>query len=69
MAEKLTQKQRWEERNFILLSLIRLHSMINLEDTGVTALLSVSQKLRHIEEDGGTISDDLLLEQYMEAIQ
>lgn len=69
MAEKLTQKQRWEERNFILLSLIRLHSMINLDDTGVTALLSVSQKLRHIEEDGGTISDDLLLEQYMEAIQ
>ncbi len=68
MAEKLTQKQRWEERNFILLSLIRLHSMINLEDTSVTALLSVSQKLRHIEEDGGTLSDERLLEKFMEEL-
>ncbi len=68
MGERLTPEQRWEERNFILVSLIRLHSMINLEDTGVTALLSVSQKLRHIEQEGGTVNDDVLLEKFMEEL-
>lgn len=68
MGEYQSQQERWEERNFIIISLIRLHSMINLEDTGVTALLSVSQKLRHIEQEGGTVSDDVLLEKFMEEL-
>lgn len=68
MDEHLTQKQRWEERNFIITSLIRLHSMLELEPEAVRSLVCVARRVREIESDGGSISDDKVLEKFMEEL-
>ena len=68
MDEHLTQKQRWEERNFIIISLIRLHSMVDLEPEAVRSLVGVARRVREIESDGGSISDDKVLEKFMEEL-
>ena len=65
---KQTQMERWEERNFILVSLIRLHSMVCLEPEAVSVLVGVARRVREIEDDGGSISDDRLLEKFMEEL-
>lgn len=68
MGERLTPEQRWEERNFILVSLIRLHSMVCLEPEAVDVLVGVARRVRQIETDGGSISDERLLEKFMEEL-
>lgn len=68
MDEHLTQKQRWEERNFIITSLIRLHSMLELEPEAVRSLVCVARRVREIESDGGSISDERVLEKFMEEL-
>ena len=68
MGECLTPEQRWEERNFIIVSLIRLHSMVDLEQEAVDVLVGVARRVREIEDDGGSISDDRLLEKFMEEL-
>ena len=68
MGERLTPEQRWEERNFILVSLIRLHSMVDLEPEAVRSLVGVARRVREIEDDGGSISDERLLEKFMEEL-
>ena len=68
MGERLTPEQRWEERNFILISLIRLHSMVDLEPEAVRSLVGVARRVREIEDDGGSISDERLLEKFMEEL-
>jgi hypothetical protein len=68
MDERLTSEQRWEERNFVILSLIRLHSMVCLEPEAVNVLVGVARRVRQIEDDGGSISDERLLEKFMEEL-
>ena len=68
MGDCLTAEQRWEERNFILVSLIRLHSMVCLEPVAVDVLVGVARRVREIEDDGGSISDERLLEKFMEEL-
>jgi len=68
MDERLTSEQRWEERNFVILSLIRLHSMVCLEPEAVNVLVGVARRVREIEDDGGSISDERLLEKFMEEL-
>lgn len=68
MGDCLTPEQRWEERNFILISLIRLHSMVDLEPEAVRSLVGVARRVRQIETDGGSISDERLLEKFMEEL-
>ena len=68
MGERLTPEQRWEERNFILVSLIRLHSMVCLAPGAVDVLVGVARRVREIEDDGGSISDERLLEKFMEEL-
>lgn len=68
MGERLTPEQRWEERNFIIVSLIRLHSMVDLEPEAVDVLVGVARRVREIEDDGGSISDERLLEKFMEEL-
>jgi hypothetical protein len=69
MDERLTSEQRWEERNFVILSLIRLHSMVCLEPEAVNVLVGVARRVRQIEDDGGSISDERLLEKFMEELE
>jgi hypothetical protein len=69
MDERLTSEQRWEERNFVILSLIRLHSMVCLEPEAVNVLVGVARRVRQIETDGGSISDERLLEKFMEELE
>jgi hypothetical protein len=69
MDERLTSEQRWEERNFVILSLIRLHSMVCLEPEAVNVLVGVARRVREIEDDGGSISDERLLEKFMEELE
>ena len=69
MDERLTPEQRWEERNFVILSLIRLHSMVCLEPEAVDVLVGVARRVRQIEDDGGSISDERLLEKFMEELE
>lgn len=68
MGDCLTPEQRWEERNFIITSLIRLHSMVDLEPEAVRSLVGVARRVREIEDDGGSISDERLLEKFMEEL-
>ena len=68
MGEYQSQQERWEERNFILVSLIRLHSMVCLEPEAVDVLVGVARRVREIEDDGGSISDERLLEKFMEEL-
>ena len=68
MGEYQSQQERWEERNFILVSLIRLHSMVDLEPEAVESLVGVACRVREIEDDGGSISDERLLEKFMEEL-
>ena len=68
MGERLTPEQRWEERNFIIISLIRLHSMVDLEPEAVRSLVGVARRVREIESDGGSISDERVLEKFMEEL-
>ena len=68
MGEYQSQQERWEERNFILISLIRLHSMVDLEPEAVESLVGVARRVREIEDDGGSISDERLLEKFMEEL-
>lgn len=58
--------RRWEERNWIILSLIRFHSMVNLEPESVHRVLDIAGSLRCIEETGGNVSDNELLEEFYE---
>jgi hypothetical protein len=69
MDERLTPEQRWAERNFVILSLIRLHSMVCLEPEAVNVLVGVARRVRQIEDDGGSISDERLLEKFMEELE
>ena len=59
---------KWEERNWIILSLIRFHSMVNLEESSVYRLLGIARELRSVEEAGGSVSDDVLLQEFMEGL-
>lgn len=68
MGERLTPEQRWEERNFIIVSLIRLHSMVDLEPEAVDVLVGVARRVREIESDGGSISDERVLRKFMEEL-
>ena len=68
MGEYQSQQERWEERNFILVSLIRLHSMVDLEPEAVRSLVGVARRVRQIETDGGSISDERLLKKFMEEL-
>ena len=68
MGECQSQQERWEERNFIIISLIRLHSMLELESEALEALVCVARRVREIESDGGSISDDKVLEKFMEEL-
>lgn len=68
MGEYQSQQERWEERNFIIVSLIRLHSMVDLEPEAVRSLVGVARSVRQIECEGGTVSDDVLLEKFMEEL-
>lgn len=68
MGERLTPEQRWEERNFIIVSLIRLHSMVDLEPEAVRSLVGVARRVREIESDGGSISDERVLRKFMEEL-
>ena len=65
---KQTQMERWEERNFIITSLIRLHSMVDLEPEAVRSLVGVARRVRQIETDGGSISDERVLRKFMEEL-
>jgi hypothetical protein len=69
MDERLTPQQKWKERNFVILSLIRLHSMVCLEPEAVNVLVGVARRVRQIEDDGGSISDERLLEKFMEELE
>ena len=68
MGEYQSQQERWEERNFIIISLIRLHSMVDLELEAVRSLVGVARRVREIESDGGSISDERVLEKFMEEL-
>lgn len=68
MGERLTPEQRWEERNFIIVSLIRLHSLVDLEPEAVDVLVGVARRVREIESDGGSISDERVLRKFMEEL-
>lgn len=68
MGEYQSQQERWEERNFILVSLIRLHSMVDLEPEAVRSLVGVARRVRQIETDGGSISDERVLNKFMEEL-
>lgn len=68
MGEYQSQQERWEERNFIIISLIRLHSMVDLESEAVRSLVCVARRVREIESDGGSISDERVLEKFMEEL-
>lgn len=69
MDERLTPQQRWEERNFVILSLIRLHSMVCLEPEAVQTVVGLARRVRQIEDDGGSIRDEMLLDKFMEALE
>ena len=68
MGEYQSQQERWEERNFILVSLIRLHSMVCLEPEAVRSLVGVARRVRQIETDGGSISDERVLNKFLEEL-
>ena len=68
MGEYQSQQERWEERNFIIISMIRLHSMVDLEPEAVRSLVGVARRVREIESDGGSISDERVLEKFMEEL-
>lgn len=66
--ELLTPAQKWEERNFIIISLIRLHSMINLEPDAVKVVVDLAGRVREIESNGGSISEDTIIQKFLEEI-
>ena len=65
----MDNRERWEERNWIILSLIRFHSMVNLEPESVQRVLDIAGSLRCIEENGGHVCDNELLDKYYEGCE
>lgn len=65
----MDNRMMWEERNAIIVHLIRVHSMVNLEGKGIEVMLKTANRLRNIEELGGGCSDAVLLQQYMEELE
>lgn len=57
---KLNIQDKYQERMFIITSIIRLMSMYTFSDEFILMMSVVSQELREIEADGGVMSDEAL---------
>ncbi len=62
MNERLSQKERWEEREFIITSVIRMLAMIDFSKETVLDMCDVSEKLREVESVDGIVTDDTIFE-------
>ena len=63
MDEKvLNIKDRYEERKFIIISVIRMLSMMDFEEKTVQDMYHASKKLREVETVEGIVTDDTLYE-------
>ena len=60
----MTQKDKYEEYEFIIVSLIRVLAMSDLSMDDMASLYNTSLKVKQIEADGGVISNERIQELY-----
>lgn len=60
----MTQKDKYEEYEFIIVSLIRVLAMSDLSMDDMASLYNTSLKVKQIEADGGVISNERIHELY-----
>lgn len=64
MMVKLNVHDRFEERKFIITSIIRLMGMCNFSCESVAQMIGASDELRRIEEKGAVVTDEQLFKLY-----
>ena len=66
MARKLNIQEKYEERKFIITSMIRLHAMMELDENALSSMLLCAEHLRKSEGMEATITDDTLFHLFEE---
>ena len=61
---RLTPGERWRERRFVIVSMIRLLSEVPLSIRSLYACKECAMHLREVVSDGGNLSDDKIWECY-----
>ncbi|WP_292474233.1 hypothetical protein [Methanosphaera sp.] len=69
MNERLSQKERWEEREFIITSVIRMLAMIDFSKETVLDMYDVSKKLREVESVDAIVTDDTIFEWFSKGVK
>ena len=60
MDKVLNVRDRFEERKFIITSIIRMMALLDFEENTIQDLYVASKKLREVETVDGIITDDTL---------
>lgn len=60
---------KYMERNFIISSIIRLLSEIDFTEKNTEVMLKTSKSVKEILENGGTITDEEILHQYVKNME
>lgn len=58
----MTNRRKWEERTFLIVSTIRLLAEMDGETT--RHIMRIADKLRIVYENGGNLDDSKIMEQY-----
>lgn len=66
---RLTPGERWRERRFVIVSMIRLLSEVPLSIRSLYACKECAMHLREVVSDGGNLSDDKIWECYCRKAQ
>lgn len=66
MDRKLNFREKYEERKFIITSMIRLHALLELDENALASLLLCAEQLRKSDELEATLTDDKLFQLFEE---